>query len=242
MTSRYLSPIALSCTFILVISVAAQEPVWPQAKENKPQPQQQSTPAAVQPETPPKADSQSDPTAAKPENPNATKPTKPEPPRKGAIQNVETTSASNDAGKGSTTNLGTDIDAVRQNIEAAFQKDPTLKGTPFTVTVTNDTVELTGVANSGRERTAARRIAQSFAGNLRVKDRITVAGVTPSTPEVSPADKTRQQGAEADADAIAKPESDEPATPARKANKPKKEPAKHGDQATEDPRDPRKKS
>jgi hypothetical protein len=205
MNSRSLSPFALSCVLILGTSAAAQEPVRPQVKDNKPQPQQQSAPAVTQPETPPKADAQSDPNAAKPESQSGTKPAKPEPPRKGAIQSVETT-ATSDAGKGNITNLGTDIDAVRQNIEAALQKDPTLKGTPLTVTVTNDTVELTGIANSGRERTAARRIAQSFAGNLRVKDRITVAGVTPSAaPEVSPADKTRQQSAEGDADAIAKP-------------------------------------
>ena len=148
--------------------------------------------------------------------------------------------------KGTTANLGTDVDAVRQRIESALANDPNLKGTAFTINVTDDTVEISGVAENGRERTAARRIVQSFAGNLRVRDRITVAGVTPPSadqPSDAPdATKKAPNAPASEQDAVAKPESDEDQqAPAKKANKPKKDPKKHGDQATEDPREPRKK-
>lgn len=157
--------------------------------------------------------------------------------RKGSLQPAEPE-------KGATTNLGTDVDAVRQRIESALANDPTLKGSAFTINVTDDTVEITGVANNGRERTAARRIVQSFSGNLRVKDRITVAGVTPPSAEQTPApdaDNAKKNAPAAEQETISKPESDEDQSDAKKANKPKKDPKKHGDQATEDPRDPRKK-
>ena len=161
-------------------------------------------------------------------------------PQKGGLQLAEPE-------KGTTTNLGTDVDAVRQRIEAALANDPSLKGSAFTINVTDDTVEITGIADNGRERTAARRIVQSFAGNLRVKDRITVAGANPPSADQkneSP-DAAKKNVPSAEEESLAKPESDEDQTsdqaPAKKANKPKKDPKKHGDQATEDPREPRKK-
>ncbi len=164
---------------------------------------------------------------------------RPNPPaeRKGDVQLAEPE-------KGSVTNLGTDVTAVRQRIESALATEPSLKGAAFTINVTDDTVEISGVANNGRERTAARRIVQSFAGNLRVKDRITVAGVTPpSADQTPPADaaNAKKNAPAAEQETISKPESDEDQPDARKGNKPKKDPKKHGDQATEDPRDPRKK-
>lgn len=163
-----------------------------------------------------------------------------------------------EAQKGSVANLGTDVDAVRQRIESALASDPALRGSSFSVNITDDTVEITGVANSGRERTAARRIVQSFSGNLRVKDRITVAGVTPPSADAPDQSRARTAttpsanapdagtpdpnaptpGTPTPEQPLAKPESDED-SPAKKANKPKRDPKKHGDKATEDPRDPR---
>jgi hypothetical protein len=219
MTKRYLYLWALALA--LGVTLAAQEP------ERKPEAEKQSLPPSVE-----KTDRQSQ------------QPAKPEPERKGGLQTVDapqTAPAKDD--KGSTTNLGTDVVAVRQRIEAALQNDPSLKGVAFTLNVTDDTVEISGVANNGRERTAARRIVQSFAGNLRVKDRITVAGATPPSADASAAqgDQSRATTAQGETDTLAKPESDQQ-TPAKKANRPKKDPAKHGDQATEEPRDPRKKT
>lgn len=163
---------------------------------------------------------------------------KPAPEPKGGIQNIE----SRKKAPGATANLGTDVDAVRQRIETALHSDPTLNGSAFTVNVSDDTVEISGVADSGKERTAARRIVQSYAGNLRVKDRITVAGAPAPPSAEQPSDAARKTLPTAEADTLSKPESDQDQPPGKKTNKPKKDPKKHGDQATEDPRDPRKKN
>lgn len=219
MTTRNRSSWALALILGVGGVVGAQEP----APKSDPAPapktsQNDQKPKKVEPERKPDADRNATPAAQKPA-----------PERKGGIQNVGAASTDD---KGSTTNLGTDVAAVRQRIEAALQSDPSLKGAAFTINVTDDTVEITGVANNGRERTAARRIVQSFAGNLRVKDRISVAGVAPPSADaqVSQSDKSRAQSAEAD-ESLAKPESDETQAPAKKANKPKKDPPKHGDQS-----------
>jgi hypothetical protein len=227
---KLLSPKTLTfflLPLMLAVGAAAQEPqpkVEPERPPAATPEQKPATPAAQ-----PKQDPERKPEAVTP----VQKSTKPEPERKGGLQNAEATRA--ELEKGSTANLGTDIAAVRQRIETALQSDPALKGTAFNLNVTDDTIEITGVANNGRDRTAARRIVQSFAGNLRVKDRITVAGAAPpSTPEnASPDQGKPKTQAEADADTLAKPESDETQSPQKKANKPKKEPAKHGDQAEE---------
>ena len=230
MTKRIVSPFALSFALLCAsYSVAAQEaPGQPKPKEQHPN-AQTSTPAYA-PQT------QNTQTQDQPEQKSEPKSAKPEPARKGGIQNAEAADT-----KGSAANLGTDVAAVRQRIESALHSDPTLSGSAFTINVSDDTVEITGLANSGKERTAARRIVQSFAGNLRVKDRITVAGAPPPPSADQPADAVKKNPPTAEADTLAKPESDETPTPAKKANKPKKEPAKDGDKATEDPRDPRKK-
>jgi hypothetical protein len=44
------------------------------------------------------------------------------------------------------------------------------------VSIDDKGVELTGQVNNGKERVAARRIAQSYSGNRRVQDKITVMG------------------------------------------------------------------
>lgn len=217
--------LVLSLYLALAVTASAQEP------ERKPE----TAPAAPTP-------SQGTQTVQEPERNQEAQPkepqgppqksAKPAPERKGGIQNAEATKASE---KGSITNLGTDVAAVRQRIEAALNSDPTLKGTVFNLNVTEDTIEISGVANHGRDRTAARRIVQSFAGNMRVKDRITVAGSAPPSatpPTTDSTDKPKTQ-TEVDADALAKPESDEQRAAQKKANKPKKVPAKHGDQSEE---------
>ena len=231
LSPKTLSPkkyLSLGCLAFALTAVSAQEP------ERKPEvPPAQGTEQKASP-TEPEKSVPSQPQAARPEPEKAFKP---QPERKGGIQNVGASKADNSDDKGSTSNLGTDVVAVRQRIEAALSSEPSLRGTAFNLNVTDDTIEITGVANSGRDRTAARRIVQSFAGNLRVKDRMTVAGAAPPIAPPDATDKADKPNAQAgtEADALAKPESDEQQSPQKKANKPKKDPPKHGDQA-EDPR------
>ena len=44
------------------------------------------------------------------------------------------------------------------------------------MTVTDDAIDLSGTVATGKEKQTAKRIAQSYAGNRKVKDHITVSG------------------------------------------------------------------
>jgi osmotically-inducible protein OsmY len=85
----------------------------------------------------------------------------------------ETTQPQSEQTPGTTTQAGGDL---KGQIEAAFKNEPTLTGTNVIVNVTETTVELSGSVPTGKERQTAKRIAQSYAGNRRVEDRMTVSG------------------------------------------------------------------
>ncbi|HEV2963488.1 MAG TPA: BON domain-containing protein [Candidatus Angelobacter sp.] len=74
---------------------------------------------------------------------------------------------------GATAAAGGDIQMQIQN---ALQKEPTLSNDNITVSVTDDTIELNGTVASGKEKQTAKRIAQSYAGNRKVKEHLTVSG------------------------------------------------------------------
>jgi hypothetical protein len=57
-----------------------------------------------------------------------------------------------------------------------LKKEPTLANQNVNVVVSDTAVELSGSVSTGKEKQTAKRIAQSFAGNRRVDDRITVSG------------------------------------------------------------------
>lgn len=76
-----------------------------------------------------------------------------------------------------TTGIGVNDTATLQNqIQNALQNEPTLHNDNVNVSVTDSTIELSGAVQTGKEKQTAERIASSFAGNRRVKDRITVSG------------------------------------------------------------------
>ena len=68
---------------------------------------------------------------------------------------------------------------LQKQIQTALKHEPTLANDHINATVAGDTIQLTGDVASGKERQTALRIAQSFAGNRRVVDRMTVAGQGP---------------------------------------------------------------
>jgi len=83
------------------------------------------------------------------------------------------------AGAPGTTSAGIGINdtATLQNqIQNALQNEPTLRNDNINVNVTDSTIELSGTVQTGKEKQTASRIASSFAGNRRVRDRITVSG------------------------------------------------------------------
>ena len=76
---------------------------------------------------------------------------------------------------------------LKGQIENALRNDSQVGSSNLSVNVTDTTIELAGNVPSGKERTAAYRIAQSFAFNRRVEDRMTVTGrgnavANPATP------------------------------------------------------------
>ena len=66
--------------------------------------------------------------------------------------------------------------ALQGQIQNALQNEPTLHNDNLSVNVADSTIELSGNVQTSREKQTARRIASSFAGNRRVRDRITVGG------------------------------------------------------------------
>ncbi len=89
---------------------------------------------------------------------------------------------------GATTGNGTLTgDHLRADIQNALQRDPTLSSCSLTTNVTAEAVELAGTCPTAQEKQTAVRLAQSFAGNRRVVNRITVSGgAQGQSPQASP--------------------------------------------------------
>jgi hypothetical protein len=83
---------------------------------------------------------------------------------------------------------------LQTQVQTALRHEPTLANDKINAVVSADTIDLSGSVTTGKERQTALRIAQSFAGNRRIVDHLTVAGQgpgasmgEPSTPqEASP--------------------------------------------------------
>lgn len=85
----------------------------------------------------------------------------------------EQTPSSSQQTPGTAASAGGDIQMQIQN---ALQKEPTLSSDNINVSVSDDAIELNGTVASGKEKQTAKRIAQSYAGNRKVKDHLTVSG------------------------------------------------------------------
>jgi osmotically-inducible protein OsmY len=71
---------------------------------------------------------------------------------------------------------------LQREIQNALSKEPTLSGDTVNVTVSGDNIETTGSVNSAKEKLTASRIVQSFAGNRKVVNHITVGhGTSPAS-------------------------------------------------------------
>lgn len=65
---------------------------------------------------------------------------------------------------------------VQQQIEQAFSKEPDLASSDIQVTVDKKTVTLTGTVDAAKDRTMALRIAQSYASDRQVVDKLKLKG------------------------------------------------------------------
>ncbi len=90
--------------------------------------------------------------------------------------NPGTTPGSN-AGTPPASTVGTtlsDSASLQGELQAAFKNDPNLKNDGLVANVTDDSIELTGTVANGKDRQAAKSIAESYAGNRKVIDHITI--------------------------------------------------------------------
>jgi osmotically-inducible protein OsmY len=98
----------------------------------------------------------------------------------GAIgANAGGSTSSSSANASGNADLGVSVNdtaTLQGQIQSALQNEPTLRNDNVNVTVTDSTIELSGTVQNGKEKETARRIASSFAGNRRVKDRVTLSG------------------------------------------------------------------
>lgn len=69
-----------------------------------------------------------------------------------------------------------DSNTLRSQIDSALKSDPTLSNSQLNVDVNDSQITLSGSVPTGKEKQTAVRIAQSYAGNRRVTDKVTLAG------------------------------------------------------------------
>lgn len=65
---------------------------------------------------------------------------------------------------------------LQAQIQNALKNEPTLANDNINVSVTDNEIELSGTVPNGKAKLTAKRIAQSYAGNRKVKEHLTVSG------------------------------------------------------------------
>lgn len=143
-----------------------QNPQTPQQPNTTPG----ATPDPTQPTIDKTAPQQS---SSQPEQPSTPPVTAP-----GTTQGASPTPGSESSLAGSGPNGSGVVDSatLKGQLESAFQAEPTLTRANIQVNVNDTAVELTGTVPTGKEKTTAKRIAQSYAGNRKVIDKMTVSG------------------------------------------------------------------
>jgi len=73
---------------------------------------------------------------------------------------------------------------LESQIQNALNKEPTLTGDSTHVTVSAESIELSGNVSTSKEKITATRIVQSYAGNKKVMNHLTIGGKgEPRTPQ-----------------------------------------------------------
>jgi len=75
-----------------------------------------------------------------------------------------------------TTNPPISDSDLQSQIQNALSKEPTLSGESVRVSVAEDNIEMSGNVGSAREKLTATRIVQSYAGNKKVVNHLTIGG------------------------------------------------------------------
>lgn len=94
----------------------------------------------------------------------------------------------------STTSAPSTGGELQGQIQNALKNEPTLANDAINVSVSDSEIELAGTVATGKEKLTARRIVQSFAGNRKVKDHLTVGGQENTRSNETPASNTGSNG------------------------------------------------
>jgi hypothetical protein len=70
---------------------------------------------------------------------------------------------------------------LQSQIQNALKNEPTLSSDTVNANVTDSGIDLSGTVATGKEKQTAKRIAQSYAGNRKVTDHLTVSGRSSGT-------------------------------------------------------------
>lgn len=75
-----------------------------------------------------------------------------------------------------------DSSNLQQQLDQAYQSEPSLNGSKIEVGVNDSQVQLTGSVPTNKDKVTAERIAKSYAGSRKVVNKMTVTA-TPSSPQ-----------------------------------------------------------
>ena len=89
----------------------------------------------------------------------------------GATFAVAQSSSSSQSGQTASPNA-----TLQSHIADALRNEPTLTDSHLGVNVTDRSIDLTGTVGSSQDKQTAERIAQSFDGNRKLNDKITITG------------------------------------------------------------------
>lgn len=76
-----------------------------------------------------------------------------------------------------------DSASLQQQLDQAYQSEPSLNGSKINVTVNDSQVQLTGSVPTGKDKITAERIAKSYAGSRKVVNKVSVSGAASSAPQ-----------------------------------------------------------
>lgn len=73
-----------------------------------------------------------------------------------------------------------DSASLQQQLDQAYQSEPSLNGSRINVAVSDSQVQLSGSVPTNKDKITAERIAKSYAGNRKVVDKVTIGGSSQS--------------------------------------------------------------
>lgn len=93
-----------------------------------------------------------------------------------SVQDAQTQSEQSASNGRSNLGMTPDVDSntLKSQIDSALKSDPTLTNSQLSTDVTDSQITLNGTVPSGKEKVTAVRIVQSYAGNRKVVDKVTL--------------------------------------------------------------------